>query len=166
MPWSPCFIVNTFYTFAHQLYGRVERYQVYVSPWAIRYDDVGWADECCAKYLGPSALQLAHLFTLLVVNFVTLFALAILFVRSLWSLGSNTTTIEGWEIERHDALLRRARVLGGYLDGPDGVKVRIKRQEFPYDIGIWKNVKQGMGGSSNVGQLPQTVSCLSLLCMS
>lgn len=74
-------------------------------------------------------------------------------VRSLWSLGSNTTTIEGWEIERHQALLRRARVLGGYLDGPDGVKVRIKRQEFPYDIGIWKNLKQGMGGSSNVGYL-------------
>jgi palmitoyltransferase len=54
----------------------------------------------------------------------------IIFVRSLWSLGSNTTTIESWEIERHEALLRRARVLGGYLDGPDGVKVRIERQEF------------------------------------
>lgn len=53
--------------------------------------------------------------------------------------------IEGWEIERHRRLLRRSRVLGGYLDGPDGVKIKIERQEFPYDIGIWKNIKQGMG---------------------
>jgi len=115
--------------------------------------------KCCAKYLGPSAFQLIHLFTLLVLNSVTLCALLIVFVRSLWSLGSNTTTIESWEIERHEALLRRARVLGGYLDGPDGVKVRIERQEFPYDIGIWKNVKQGMGGSSNVSHLPRRSNC-------
>jgi hypothetical protein len=53
--------------------------------------------------------------------------------------------IEGWEIERHETLLRRARHSGGFLDGPDGMKVRIKRQEFPYDIGIWNNLKQGMG---------------------
>ena len=115
------------------------------------------------KYLGPSAFQLVHLFTLVAVNSVTLFALSVLFVRSLWSLGSNTTTIEGWEIERHEALLRRARVLGGYLDGPDGVKVKIERQEFPYDIGIWNNVKQGMGQSSNVGRLPRRGDFLRLL---
>lgn len=102
------------------------------------------------KYLGPSAGKLIHLFTLVVVNSITLFALSILLVRSIWSLASNTTTIEGWEIERHQALLRRARVLGGYLDGPDGMKVKIEAQEFPYDIGIWRNIRQGMGGSSNV----------------
>ena len=55
------------------------------------------------------------------------------------------TTIEGWEIERHEQLIRRARVLGGYLDGPDGQRVKIKRQEFPYDIGIWANICEGMG---------------------
>ncbi|WEW59302.1 Palmitoyltransferase [Emydomyces testavorans] len=60
-----------------------------------------------------------------------------------------STTIEGWEIERHRTLLRRARVFGGYLDGPDGTKVRIQKQEFPYDIGIWQNIKAGMGGSDN-----------------
>lgn len=37
-------------------------------------------------------------------------------------------------------------MLGGYLDGPDGIKVRIVKQEFPYDIGIYRNIKQGMGG--------------------
>ena len=54
-------------------------------------------------------------------------------------------TIEGWEIERHTALVRRARYLGGFLDGPDGTKVRILKQEYPYDIGLWSNVVQGMG---------------------
>lgn len=57
------------------------------------------------------------------------------------------TTIEGWEIERHETLVRRARALGGYLDGPDGIKVRITKQEFPYDIGIFQNFRQGIGGT-------------------
>lgn len=91
-----------------------------------------------------------HLFLLLVVNSLTVFALFILLVRSLWSLLFNITTIESWEIERHDTLVRRARTLGGYLEGPGGVKVRIKRQEFPYDIGLFSNIGQGMGGTMNV----------------
>ena len=56
--------------------------------------------------------------------------------------------IEGWEIERHETLLRRAKALGGCLDGPDGIKVKIAKQEFPYDVGIWQNIKQGMGSSA------------------
>ncbi|KAI9809124.1 MAG: hypothetical protein M1825_002413 [Sarcosagium campestre] len=83
-------------------------------------------------------------------NTLTLFALSILLIRSIWSLATNTTTIEGWELERHTALVRRARLQGGFVWGPDGIKVPIRRQEFPYDIGIWKNVRQGMGGSNNV----------------
>ena len=57
------------------------------------------------------------------------------------------TTIEGWEIDRHRTLARRARAFGGFLDGPDGTKIRIVKQEFPYDIGIWSNINQGMGGN-------------------
>ena len=60
----------------------------------------------------------------------------------------NMTTIEEWEIERHETLLRRAKVSGGFLYGPDGIEVRITQQEFPYDIGIWKNIVQGMGTSN------------------
>jgi palmitoyltransferase len=87
---------------------------------------------------------------LLMANSLTLFVLIILLIRALWSLGGNVTAIESWEIERHKTLLRRARYFGGYLDGPDGIKVRIQKQEFPYDIGIWNNIKAGMGGSTNV----------------
>lgn len=76
---------------------------------------------------------------------MVLFALVLLLGRTLWSLAVNTWTIEGWEIERHHTLLRRAKVLGGYLEGPDGTKVRIDHQEFPWDVGIWSNICQGMG---------------------
>lgn len=76
--------------------------------------------------------------------------LFILLVRSLYSLALNTTTIESWEIERHETLVRRARIMGGQLEGPGGVKIRIRKQEFPFDVGIWTNVKDGMGGDPNV----------------
>ena len=97
------------------------------------------------QYLGPTPLQMISLFTFTLTNSITLFALAVLLIRNIYTLASNTTTIESWEIERHDTLLRRARSHGGYLDGPDGQKIRLRRQEFPYDIGIYANVRQAMG---------------------
>ena len=91
-------------------------------------------------------MQMIFLFTFTITNSMTLFALTVLLIRNIYTLGSNTTTIEGWEIDRHDTLVRRARSHGGYLDGSDGRRIRIQRQEFPYDIGIYANMKQGMGG--------------------
>lgn len=99
------------------------------------------------QYLGPTATQMIFLFIFIVVNSVTLFALAILFARNMWCLGGNVTTIEGWEIERHETLVHRARKAGGYLNGPGGTRVMIQRQEYPYDIGIYANFRQGMGSS-------------------
>ncbi|KAJ6015270.1 Palmitoyltransferase pfa4 [Penicillium herquei] len=109
-----------------------------------------WNDRDLPSYLGPSVVQLAHLFILLVVNSFTVFALFILLVRSLYSLLFNLTTIESWEMERHETLVRRARVLGGHLEGPGGVRIKIKKQEFPYDVSLWTNIKEGMGGSANI----------------
>jgi palmitoyltransferase len=80
-----------------------------------------------------------------IVNSLVLFGLILLLGRSIWGLALNMTTIESWEVERHHALLRRARVLGGQLDGPDGTKVRIEHQEFPWDVGILINFRQAMG---------------------
>lgn len=104
-----------------------------------------WENRHLPSYLGPSVPQLVFLFLLFLTNSLTLFLVSVTFLRTVWGLGGNVTTIESWEIERHEQLLRRARVLGGYLDGPDGIRVKIVRQEFPYDIGIWNNVAQGMG---------------------
>lgn len=100
------------------------------------------------QYLGPSVGQLIHFFVLATLNSSALFILLVILVRTIWGLGGNVTTIEGWEIARHEKLLRRARVSGGFLDGPDGIKVNIQKQEFPYDIGIWANIKQGMGSGN------------------
>ncbi|KAF5864242.1 Palmitoyltransferase [Aspergillus alliaceus] len=126
----------------HQTAFRISRFLISAS--------IVWASRNLPSYLGPSVVQLAHLFVLCVVNSLTVFMLLILLARTLYSLGVNTTTIESWEIERHATLLRRARHYGGYLEGPGGVRVRIRKQEFPYDIGIWSNIREGMGGSANV----------------
>ncbi|KAL9102924.1 MAG: hypothetical protein Q9163_001984 [Psora crenata] len=106
-----------------------------------------WQSREQPSYLGPSAMQLVLFFILFVTNSMTLFAISLLLARNTWSLGANVTTIEGWEIERHRTLVRRARKRGGYLDGPDGTKVKVIKQEFPYDIGILRNIGQGMGCS-------------------
>lgn len=95
--------------------------------------------------MGPSVPQLVSLLVLVTINTLTLFLVGITFFRSFYTLCCNVSTIESWEIERHEQLLRRAKVLGGYLNGPDGTKVRIARQEFPFDIGIWRNICAGMG---------------------
>ncbi|KAL8787535.1 MAG: hypothetical protein Q9213_002193 [Squamulea squamosa] len=84
------------------------------------------------------------LFTFTLTNSITLFALSVHLIHNIYILACNTTTIEGWEIERHETLVRRTRRHGGYLDGPDGVKIQITKQEFPYDIGIYQNIRQGM----------------------
>jgi palmitoyltransferase len=110
-----------------------------------------WTNMDMPSSLGPTPFQLAHLFTVLFVNSITLFILGVLFLRNIWCLAVNTTTIEGWEIERHKTLLRRARQYGGYLPSPDGTQqIRIRRQEFPYDIGIWANIVQGMNSANPI----------------
>ncbi|KAJ6129521.1 Palmitoyltransferase pfa4 [Penicillium capsulatum] len=149
-PWtSNCVSHFTFPHFIRFLFWAVVG-MMYLETILFQRVSIVWNDRDLPSYLGPTVGQLIHLFLLFVINSLTVFALFILLVRSLWSLLFNTTTIESWEIERHETLVRRARTLGGYLEGPGGVKVSIKRQEFPYDIGLFSNIKQGMGGSINI----------------
>ncbi|KAF4635447.1 hypothetical protein G7Y89_g2643 [Cudoniella acicularis] len=108
-----------------------------------------WENRSLPSYLGPSMWALAHLLILLIVNGLTLFALSLLLIHALHSLAINTTMIENWEIERHAAVVARARKSGGYIQLNSGLKIHIEHQEFPYDIGVWKNICQAMG-SSNV----------------
>ncbi|KFX88880.1 hypothetical protein V490_07362 [Pseudogymnoascus sp. VKM F-3557] len=97
------------------------------------------------SYLGPSPWALAHLIILFATNTLTLFILLILLVSAGNSLAMNTTMIESWVIERHESLANKARYHGGFVHGPGGRRIRIRKQEFPYDIGIWQNLVQGMG---------------------
>jgi palmitoyltransferase len=108
-----------------------------------------WHARNLPSYLGPSIGAITHLLILTFITALLLFALTILLVTAANSLLTNTTMIEAWEIERHTSLVDRSRYLGGYVQGPGGRRVRIVKQEFPYDIGFWKNLVQGMG-SKNV----------------
>lgn len=101
-----------------------------------------------SQYLGPSPGQLAHLLLLIVSASVCLFIMSLILLKSGYGLLMNTTQIERWEIERHEALVERSRKAGGYVYGPGGGKVWIAKQEFPYDVGIWENLKQGMGSAN------------------
>ncbi|KAH6637903.1 palmitoyltransferase pfa4 [Boeremia exigua] len=104
-----------------------------------------WSSRDLPATLGPSLPLFTHLLLTSLATAFTTFLLTLLLLRNLYALALNTTTIESWEIARHDTLLRRARHFGGYLATPDGTRVRIRRQEFPYDVGFFANVAQGMG---------------------
>lgn len=106
-----------------------------------------WESRNLPSYLGPPIWALAHLMILFGTNSLVLFALTILLLRAAYGAAMNTTMIETWEIERHEAVVERARKNGGYVH-TNGQKLWIERQEFPYDIGIWKNLCQSMGTSN------------------
>lgn len=103
-----------------------------------------------SQYLGPSPGQFIHLLILGVASFFAHVTLSILLLYSTYGLLMNVTTIEGWEIERHEALVERARRHGGYVYGPGGIEVRIQKQEFPYDVGLWRNVTLALGSHNPV----------------
>jgi palmitoyltransferase len=104
-----------------------------------------WENRNLPAYLGPPVWAMVHLLVLLLVNSITLFALSILLTRAIYSLATNTTVIESWEIQRHEALVDRSRKMGGYVYANGGQRIRIEHQEFPYDVGIWQNLCEGMG---------------------
>jgi palmitoyltransferase len=104
-----------------------------------------WKERSRPSYLGPTITQLIHLFALFLINSLVLFALPILLIRVLWSVGENKTSIESWEIDRHAAVVRRARANGGYVNAPGGTKIRVDAQEFPFDVDVWTNFKAGLG---------------------
>ena len=97
---------------------------------------------------------------------MALFAIGILLARNIWCLCANVTTIEGWEIERHESLVRRAKVKGGCVDSPDGNRMMITHKEFPYDVGIMRNIRQGMGTSIFLWMFPFAPTPLNQLGLS
>lgn len=152
-PWTSNCVSHT--TFPHFLrfilYASVTLsildYYLYIRAYAI------YEQRNLPSYLGPSMTAIGSLLILLVVTTLVLFALTVLVITAIHSLFINTTMIETWEIERHEALVRKARKQGGYIYGPSGVKIRIQRQEFPFDIGFWQNAVQGMGTSNIIAWL-------------
>lgn len=110
-----------------------------------------WDNSALPSYLGPSVPVLIHLVLLAIAGFLVEFALVILLVTTVRGWMLNITMIEGWEQERHEAVLLRSRRAGWWTgsgaggDGSGGGKVKIERVEFPYDIGFFANMAQAMG---------------------
>ncbi|KAK7985299.1 Palmitoyltransferase PFA4 [Apiospora saccharicola] len=161
-PWtSNCVSLQTFPHFV--------RFLVWtnVSLWTLLYFifqrfNYLWANRHLPAYLGPTLPQLIWVTLFALVGLGTSLALGILLGTTVQGWLFNTTMIEGWEIERHDALLERRRgTFGdgggggsnydadGYWetrrDADDPALLRLDPVEFPYDIGIFSNMAQAMG---------------------
>lgn len=158
-PWtSNCVGLQTFPHFVRFLaYANVSLWYLASLLWA-RFAAL-WANRLMPAYLGPTTTQLAWLTIFTFVNAGTSLALGILLLTTLKGWLFNTTMIEGWEIERHEAVLERRRGGGGNADDdssfwPDGRSTRpgdhdfVDAIEFPYDIGLWANLCAGMGTSN------------------
>ncbi|KAK4039333.1 DHHC palmitoyltransferase-domain-containing protein [Parachaetomium inaequale] len=116
-----------------------------------------WAARHLPAYLGPSPSTLAGLTLLALVNAGTALALGILLYTTVKGWVFNSTMIEDWEVERHEAVL--ARIMGEDDDedgvvrrdadfwGDDGaaLRARLERIEYPYDLGVFANMAQAMG---------------------
>ncbi|KAK6332779.1 Palmitoyltransferase [Orbilia brochopaga] len=90
-------------------------------------------------YMGPSLQQLMLLVFLLLFNTLTDVAIIVLWLRIVANIIEGYTTIECWEQERHTALVKRKTV---------------RRQAFPFDIGIYENLSLFMGGGILTWLLP------------
>ncbi|OAA62767.1 dhhc zinc finger membrane protein [Niveomyces insectorum RCEF 264] len=122
-------------------------------------------------YLGPTLPQLVHMTVLGLVCGATTLALGLMLYTTVHAWVFNTTMIEGWEIDRHEAVVDRYSTTasdGGWWDEHDdnssssssseededgyrrtkarrasaALRVRV---EFPYDLGFFDNMAQAMG---------------------
>jgi len=91
-----------------------------------------WNSRHLSIYYSPHTTpQMLFLTILLLIDTPLTLALLILLLRTLAHAGEGYTSIETWELERHHALVRK-RV--------------VRRQVFPFDIGIWDNLVVAFGG--------------------
>lgn len=109
-----------------------------------RLRSIFWDNSELPSYLGPSIPAMVHLVLLAIFGGLVSFALFILLVTTVRGWVLNTTMIEGWEQERHEAVLLRHK-RGGWWSGEGEKKIKIQPVEFPYDIGFFDNMAQAMG---------------------
>lgn len=119
-------------------------------------------------YLGPSVPAITLLVLLGLVGAATSLLLLVMLVTTVRGWVLNQTMIEGWEVERHDAVLARARKSGGYWDpgnsrAGDTPATRITRVEFPYDLSFWENMAQAMGSRNVLAWFDPFVGCQPLV---
>ncbi|KAF9580752.1 Palmitoyltransferase, partial [Lunasporangiospora selenospora] len=79
---------------------------------------------------GPTKVQTGFLVINVFVDGGVLIAVGILCIYHLWSMISNTSTIEVWEREKVDAMIKKGK---------------MQKVKYPYDVGCVKNYKQVLG---------------------
>ncbi|PFH55567.1 hypothetical protein XA68_18032 [Ophiocordyceps unilateralis] len=144
-PWTRNCVSMT--TFPHFL-----RFLVYanLSLWALgrmlwlRFYAL-WQVRHLPAYLGPSLLALIALAITSLVCLCTAFTLGIMLITTVRTWLFNCTMIEGWELDRHEAVVDRRGRESWDMVLPHGDKIRFERVEFPYDIGLFFNMAQAMG---------------------
>ncbi|KAF9117058.1 Ubiquitin carboxyl-terminal hydrolase 33 [Mortierella sp. AM989] len=78
----------------------------------------------------PTKVQVIFMAVNIAVDGGVLLAVGILAVYHLWSLVTNTSTIEAWEQEKVEAMIKKGK---------------LKKTKFPYDIGCFANYRQVLG---------------------
>ncbi|KAI0190876.1 DHHC zinc finger domain-containing protein [Xylaria flabelliformis] len=180
-PWTGnCVGLQTFPHFARFIiYTNISLWTLLYFFW-LRFQAL-WASRNLPAYLGPTLTQLVALTTLTGTTCLTALALGVLLVTTVKGWLFNTTMIEGWEIERHEAVLQR----GGYEeddwwrtsdgDADAAPRTMVDPLEFPYDVGVYANMAQAMGtsnpiywflpfaGGPRVARLPSTMTLENLV---
>ncbi|RDA90026.1 hypothetical protein CP533_1954 [Ophiocordyceps camponoti-saundersi (nom. inval.)] len=147
-PWTKnCVSLTTFPHFLRfLLYANMSLWALARMLWLRFY--ALWQVRHLPAYLGPSLGALVALAITSLVCLCTASALGIMLITTVRTWLFNCTLIEGWELDRHEAIVeRRGRDSWGMVL-PGGDKVRFERVEFPYDIGIFSNMAQAMGTSN------------------
>jgi palmitoyltransferase len=122
-----------------------------VSLWTLAYflyqrAQAIWADRHLPSYLGPTLPALIQLVLVTLVCSGTMLALGIMLFTTAKAWVFNTTMIEGWQLERHEAVLgRHDRDGDEFWSGDPDKRLRLEPVEFPYEIGFFKNMAQAMG---------------------
>jgi palmitoyltransferase len=101
-----------------------------------------WSQRHLPSYLGPSLGSLIHLTLLSLVCFFTSLAVGILLATATKNWLFNMTTIETWELEKHKSRFETGK---DWFADDEGAKVPLDKIEFPYDVGFFENLAQGMG---------------------
>ncbi|RUP47110.1 hypothetical protein BC936DRAFT_146126 [Jimgerdemannia flammicorona] len=78
----------------------------------------------------PKTMELVFLVVSFVLDVPVLFSVGILSGYHIYCVSTNTTTIEGWEKGKVATMVRRGK---------------IQDVKFPYDVGLYNNIKQVLG---------------------
>jgi palmitoyltransferase len=147
-PWTRnCVSMTTFPHFLRFLfYANVSLWTLSYFLWQRVY--ALWETRHMPAHLGPTLPALISLAMTGIVCSTTSLALGLMFISTLQGWFLNRTTIEGMEVDRHEANIGRGGRDWWDMTGPDGEQIKFEKVEFPYDVGFFSNMAQAMGTSN------------------